>query len=617
MRSVVVEGGALFFLLFLCLFLGECYADKIEENGPLTFTLYRGKYVTWLASSSGREVTLRVRFDVNSIVLYAPPDPRDYSSTVEFEADGSATEIFYLGSHRFRFPVKYLPMGALGDSDPEETGDRVSHQGVLGLGDGSPLWMYWNSWTWSRMHLTLGAAHKALQRTHHLISQDLSASSTLVACWDQMTHCARAMPRPEKDFTFMSSDMFAEWLLEHDTDKVQPYALWSESHEESCSAAVHGGKQCPPHNNVVRVFLDSQTSDENDQVIRKMRQSFDDSFSEENVSTVSLGLEHLATMILSKDIVTKQMLIAGMPLWFIDHHDYLWLWAGLLVLFLLWYPGTYESVHIAHWNGTASAAAKLRPPNPSLVGQFWITRVSAWLAILAIHWMLKPYLALRMIDHPYANTSGWSDTIYAILLLYVFTVTVCTPSKLSRVAVMHTASALLCLGWLLVVLEFHSGLNQILMIASSFTIFFLQAELLNFELFTKRKRSIRLLVSAACTLTAAWFFAFYNVAFYIEQRWPEHPSSLPLQFLALVASWFLLVFLPFIDEHLVQYLSFVNAQIAAMQKPANAQASVASSSTTTPSIVITESRRTPYVLGNESLADGSTNTYSPVLAIQT
>lgn len=610
-------------LLLLLLLLSAVFCQQVEESDAVTLTIYRGKYITLLVGASGREVTLRVRFDVDDLVLYMPPAPSDYSTSAELNPDGfTGTEVFYIGPRMYRWPVLYASPGSLGEHDSDETGDRVSHQGVLGLGPQSPLWREWNSWTWSRVYLTLGNIEGALARTADLIwyHQD-GSDGRLVACWDDgQQRCARVRPSPENDFTYMSADVYIDWMQHHDSLELQPYSVWLENPAvQGCSALWSGNSddQCRPGNTVyTHMYLDSSIADDNELSLRKVRMSYEDlgdnvTLPEEQIFP---GLEHLSTMILSRDLITDRLAIASLPLWFLRRTDYVWMLASLVVVLMIWYPGTYEHVHSAHWRTDTSAKPLARLiPDIALSTQLWVTRIVMWVSLAACQWTFKPYYAMRMIDHPYASTPGWSDLIYALLVGYVLVVSIFAVPLVSRRSVSHIASALFCCCWLVLVLEFQDGMNGILLVVSSGMLFIIQCDMLSYALYRrngKPRSALYILSSGLSTLASAWFFAFYNVATYIESKWPGQPSSLPIQMLVLFTVWTLCSYLPFVEEHAVHY----EARVDRYEKKLNKK-TVTDKPTSPEIVVVSSSSRAPYVFNSNPADAGTMHTYSPVLAI--
>jgi hypothetical protein len=132
-------------LLVLALFL------VLAECQQLKLPLFRGQYIQ--AKVSGKTYLLRVRFGVSDILLYSVKPP--LASSTYDKSEG--TEEFVLGpALSFRWHVTYTDGSRDYSTDPTESDDKITHQGVFGLGPGSDVFFQFDSWTLTPSHLILG-----------------------------------------------------------------------------------------------------------------------------------------------------------------------------------------------------------------------------------------------------------------------------------------------------------------------------------------------------------------------------------------------------------------------------------------------------------------------------
>ncbi len=135
-------------LLLLCLLLGA--AEARAPPPVLELPLYRGYYITAQVGNDGGNKLLRLRFDEDKIVLFGSPSGGTYDEV-------AGTERLMLGpAVVLQLPVLYTYQGNPSVSDPIATNLRVTYQGILGLGPGSPLWDWYSSWMLERSFLYLG-----------------------------------------------------------------------------------------------------------------------------------------------------------------------------------------------------------------------------------------------------------------------------------------------------------------------------------------------------------------------------------------------------------------------------------------------------------------------------
>lgn len=560
---------ALFLLLLLAWSCATTtdYHDVATDNS-ITLPLYEHQYVTVLVGSTGREVVLRLRWDLNQLVLFTPPDPKEYSTSYWLDPSPGNTpgwqqrgmDVLYLGSRRLILPVLYANPSSV--RDPSDSSGRVTHHGLLPLGPESPLWRYWQGWTWSKLFLTLGNVHVAMRYTEPVM---LYEEGHLQACWgDQEDQCTLLVPEIQNDYSSLDVSSYTAWLQQENW----MLRVWKNSTKQN-----------------LMLYVDALTQDQNEMQLDKVRMSG------EEQGYFRVGLEHLGAWILSYDIAEDQLFLASMPSWFVRRVNYCWLLVATFTLMTLWWPGVFEHVHVSRWHREQQHHLLNRLPPDQVYALLWMTRLCLWFLLGCLQWQLRPYLVMRLIQHPYATAgTHWPEVIYGLCCGYVLIATTMLGQEVTRALVLHITSACFVVSWLLLALQFHFTMNAIIMVVLSGLLFMIQADLLLWLLY--RRQSVRwyvVLWSAACVLGSAWFFAFYNMAFYLESRWPDHPSLVVIELLVLMTLWCFASFFPFVEEHSVQYRANVTRAYNKLF-PGNAAATTA-----TPQAPLTTSAAPPGV----------------------
>jgi len=110
-------------LIFLTLLLLGVRGDGPPEDA-LELLLYRGQYIQ--TTVSGRDQTLRVRFDCDLITLYATTD-----SSNSYDGVAGTEELAFGPSKSYRWRTQYTGGARDTSIDPPATDDKITHQGVL------------------------------------------------------------------------------------------------------------------------------------------------------------------------------------------------------------------------------------------------------------------------------------------------------------------------------------------------------------------------------------------------------------------------------------------------------------------------------------------------------
>src|SRR6516164_632960 len=90
-------------ILLLLLVLTCAVEAFIHALDPVRLPLYMHQYVSVHVGNPGRDLRLRLRFDLDGVYLY--DDPKSYSDT--FAEPPESSDIFYLSKVKIRLPVLY------------------------------------------------------------------------------------------------------------------------------------------------------------------------------------------------------------------------------------------------------------------------------------------------------------------------------------------------------------------------------------------------------------------------------------------------------------------------------------------------------------------------------
>ncbi len=472
--------------------------NSLPVERALDVTLYRDQYIGAYVGSEGREVIFRVRFDSDEIVLYSP-----LTGGASYDSIAS-TELFSVGAGNvFRWRARYTFQGDTTVRDPSESDDRTSHQGVFGLGAGSPVWSTFDAWTRSPTHLSLGwiAPHSV-----PLIPGSLDIAS---------------------DYTLASWDMMGEWANSSSTATSVPVA-------DGISVRV---MLVGERYRTVRLWTDGE------------------------LGAVKVGFPSAKSLVVSRVVSSDEwtVAIASVPVP-VTKGEYLWLFVGLFTLCWVFYPSLSELLHRVYWTYPArpeTSGKGLRDNDWSLISSIslWI----ALLALLAIHGSLVSYRSMQDMAEPYGDSNAALAYVvyYTLMVAIVASVALADPRHISDASVVHRSSSLYFLCWLALVTQFDEGINMVLMILLSAIAFLRQSDLFLRTIYVLGWNAWPTWAWLLTTLASGWFFAFYTVAEYIEERWPGHPSSFFLEAFALVITWTFGALEPFAHEHIVHFREIV------------------------------------------------------------
>jgi len=497
------------FILVIC-----CCRTVVDAFPPTTNTelldlvLYRSQYTVMFVGSEGRESLLRIRFDSNEIILYAPAlvpsatyDPID------------STEHISLGAARgYRWKVRYTAQGDPSVSDPVESDDRTAHQGVFGLGPQSPVWQMFDSLTYSPTHLVLGWVSPQTQFVYN----------------DSVVQVD-----PSTDYTVVTWDLYAKWIRASvaNTDYVPFIEI------------LPGVGVWVPLNDSFVPFSSSLTA--------SSVRIWEDQVGSEHVK---LGFHHLRSLVFSMTHATTTTRVASLVHYsvHIRQHDYLWLLVALFLVDWVWYPSLSELLHRIYW----AYPARSTPNHRGLRDADWslVSTCSLWIVLLAmfgIHASLTSYRAMQAMAEPYDDVNDiLALVVYYVLLSYV--VAVFALSRIHRISdasVSHRATSLYLLGWLVLSAQFHESINIILMILLAALAFLRQCDLLFRHVYVRGWANWRSWIWLLTVLATGWFFAFYTLSEYIEERWTGHPSEFFIEAFALAITFAIGSFEPLVREH--------------------------------------------------------------------
>lgn len=140
----MVAWSTLFVFTFLCVVTVQCSYSSFFLK-PITLPIENEAYIQLMTGNNGKYNKYRLDYNYNETYIYQPSDL--YSQT----SDG-VSEIIYFNTNKIRLTVKY----EVPSSDISNVVSIVQHDGIIGLGASSELWLYWNKITLSSIELTLG-----------------------------------------------------------------------------------------------------------------------------------------------------------------------------------------------------------------------------------------------------------------------------------------------------------------------------------------------------------------------------------------------------------------------------------------------------------------------------
>lgn len=137
--------------LRLLLVFAVCAACAPTSLSPLVLPVMHNQFVQLITGNPGQRFLYQLDFSHSDIHLYT--NLESVSQTFSLSSNGqNGTEIFYIGKYRIRMPFVYMPYPQT-DIDLPPTG---SFQGTLGLGEFSPLWLYWDNISVSQKSIIFG-----------------------------------------------------------------------------------------------------------------------------------------------------------------------------------------------------------------------------------------------------------------------------------------------------------------------------------------------------------------------------------------------------------------------------------------------------------------------------
>ncbi len=378
--------------------------------------------------------------------------------------------------------------------------------------EGSPLQVTFDGWTLTRTRLMLGRA--------------VETGMPVVATADGHVRLA-----PELDYTRVA-------------DPITYYDIFSKS-----GHVVH-------LSHVASVWITPLGLDAQDTPIDlvQMDPSMD--------VDVLVGFEHMRPLIVSNSSSDSRPARAAAsatgPLASVDRGDYLWVFVGVLLSALLWHPGLSHRLYRAKRTWPAERAA-------TLLDERWmvLTRLSSLCIFLGLYvacLCIETWRQAREKASPYGDHSTlvsdityWTAAAYALAVATLDLVfgSACR-SSFSRV--FHRTSACYAVCWLLLLAQFDEAINAILLVvfAALFTIHTLDALLYSSG---PEQQRWSWWSHAFVLLFSAWLFAYYELAAYIEERWPTQPSSWLIDSITLVAVLTLGAVAPFFAERSSYWLT--------------------------------------------------------------
>lgn len=469
----------------------------VTADQELDMRLYKSRYVWARVGGTGREVLLRLRFDTSEIVLYSNMGVTPSACGHTYDPLDS-TELFYFPGfpRALRLRMRYASYGDGSVPDPEDTSERVSHQGVLGVKmEASSLRNTFDGWTLSRTHFLLGRA---------IENEPITGGDVRLA--------------PELDYTLISNpEMYYDLFSK--AGQVVPVCA---------SASVW----------VTPLGLDAQ-----DAQIDLVQ------FDPTADAQIVVGFEHMQPLVVSNvtsdSKPTRAAASAVGPLASVDRSDYLWAFAGVLLSALLWHPGLSHRLFRARRTWPKERAEALRQESwPVLArGSSLCILLGLYVACLGV----ETWRQAREQASPYGDAStAVSDVAYWTLAAYALAVAVLDLAlndsrRASYARVFHRSAASYAVCWMLLLAQFDEGINGILMVIFAAMIALRACDAWMYDL-------KRWWLHAPVLLLSSWFFAYHQFASYIQERWPSHPSAWIIETLTLVVILSLGSISPFFGE---------------------------------------------------------------------
>lgn len=533
-------------LLFLVVFLCFWRTSFADDPYDLDITLYKSRYAPVHIGGAGKEALLRVRFDSNYIALYTNLGLTPASGGHTYDAIDSTELLFFVDyAHALRLPVIYTYSGNTDPRapDPEDTAERVTHHGVLGLGPQSPLWQWFDAMTLTRTHLLLGRAVDGR-------SGDNRSTDILIS-------------------------------LAHDYTWVSDPSLYYDMYAESTSGGGGGLLLNVTSDGQIAAWVHPLGLDSTDSAMDLVL------FNSSLPYRAQVGLEHVRSLVIS-DVISDNgqpppRVVAAVsgPLAanaFQLRTQYLWALMGAILLFIIWHPGLSHRVLRVSKTWPAARAARLQQEEWAFVA--YGSTVCVLCGVYAAALCLESWRQLHELASPYGEASFvlddivyWTLVAYALFIPLVDTA-LDTHRPLTFARVYYRAISLYIVCWLFVLVQFDEGINMLLMLLFSGLIFLRHSDLFILQLYSDASSTASVGLHFLLLLASAWFFAFYQVAAYIEERWPRHPSAWLIELLVLCAVWYLFSFNAYLFERASFFLALskAHAKQSPLQPPASAYA---------------------------------------------
>lgn len=149
-----IAGGIIVIVVAIVSWVYELnYPDRWEPTllmPPVTISIVKKEYVNLCIGEPCR--WLKFKLDRSSDVILIHPGARSSESPTYWSSANSnrGSDYFYFDNLRLRLTVYEAPVTLMGFAD------EFVPDGTLGLGEGSPLWLYWRNYTISSRRLYLG-----------------------------------------------------------------------------------------------------------------------------------------------------------------------------------------------------------------------------------------------------------------------------------------------------------------------------------------------------------------------------------------------------------------------------------------------------------------------------
>ncbi len=557
----------------LVLFLLACAAAS-PPPPVLYMPLYQNYFVSVQVGADSSAKQLRVRFDCDHLAVYGAPAGGTYNAA-------DSTDLVTLApTVTLRLPVLYTYQGDARVSDPIATNMRVSYSGVLGLGPGSALWRWYDSWTLQRSQLVLGAG---LDR----------------AAAERLPPAVRITPQRDHS-TIRDLELFLRWAAmlggggSSDTgaDIGAAMSLYQAAAAgravQSSSArqlnqlakivllANHDGNASRVSRTMIvpladdyaielDAYWDDSTSGNPIEMVRfaaanitggvgGRSRSLDDEYED---AALEVGLIHARDHTISGDAAQSVVLLSRSrsgPFRASQLH-YTWIFLACLIVSLTHMPGLSELVNRARllYMPLAQPIERVNELAGSLQDWTLLHLLTRWVLVCAVWVMHASLVASRSLRE--LNTerggalSGWlayyGTVAYALALLVLAPVRYPDHRSVAR----FTAALYLC-GVCLLSVHFEDYTNALLSLMLAWRAFYAVADMNLSDWLDDSSSSSdasawlpTALLSTAETLFVGWFAAFYVTDAMLRAQLPQIPLAVLIEFMLVATVWMRFVFL--------------------------------------------------------------------------